>query len=441
MADQNSQFMAILTAVGEARLANAQALGIPWNITHLGVGDGNGAEPMPDRLQTALINERRRAPLNQLKVDPNNASIIIAEQVIPEDVGGWWIREIGLYDEAGDLVAVANCPPTFKPQLAQGSGRTQVVRLNLLVSSTQSITLKIDPSVVLATRAYCDLVVSEALAKLDSKASVKVATTTNLAALSGLLTVDGVVLVAGDRVLVKDQATASQNGIYVASAGAWVRAADADSSTEVTPGMTVPVEQGTTQAATIWVLTTNGPIILGTTALTFELTAALNATQSDAEAGTNNTRRMTPLRVFQALRSAAAVATELVRGVLRVGTQAEVNAGTLDDVAVTPKKLRWGFAISATANGYVALPSWLGGLVIQWGVTGYFMNDSTSYTTNFTTAFPNACFTVLLTDMAYPSFAAVPKVSSIGPTGFDASQYQVHGTVSTHFYQYIAIGH
>lgn len=167
MADQNSQFMAILTAVGEARLANAQALGIAWNITQLSVGDGNGAEPMPDRLQTALINERRRAPLNQLSVAPNNASIIIAEQVIPEDVGGWWIREIGLYDEAGDLVAVANCPPTFKPQLAQGSGRTQVVRLNLLVSSTQSITLKIDPSVVLATRAYADALIVGHLAAAD----------------------------------------------------------------------------------------------------------------------------------------------------------------------------------------------------------------------------------------------------------------------------------
>ncbi|WP_312477988.1 phage tail-collar fiber domain-containing protein [Stutzerimonas nitrititolerans] len=167
MADHNSQYMAILTAVGEAKLANATALGVPWNISHLGVGDANGAEPLPSRTQTALLNERRRAPLNQLSIDPNNPAIVIAEQVIPEDVGGWWIREIGLYDEAGDLVAVANCPPTYKPELAQGSGRTQVVRLNLLVSSTQNIQLKIDPSVVLATRAYADSLIVNHLAAID----------------------------------------------------------------------------------------------------------------------------------------------------------------------------------------------------------------------------------------------------------------------------------
>jgi len=167
MADQNSQYMAMLTAVGEAKLANATALGVNLNITQLGVGDANGAEPMPSRTQTALINERRRAPLNQLSIDPNNSAIIVAEQVIPEDVGGWWIREIGLYDEAGDLIAVANCPPTFKPELAQGSGRTQVVRLNILVSSTQNVQLKIDPSVVLATRAYADSLIVNHLATTD----------------------------------------------------------------------------------------------------------------------------------------------------------------------------------------------------------------------------------------------------------------------------------
>lgn len=160
MTDHNTQFMAVLTAVGEARQANANALGIPWVITQMGVGDANGTDPVPSRSQTALINERRRAALNQLSIDPNNPAIIIAEQVIPEDVGGWWIREVGLYDAAGDLVAVANCPPTFKPELAQGSGRTQVVRLNIQVTSAENIQLKIDPSVVLATRQYADLLLA-----------------------------------------------------------------------------------------------------------------------------------------------------------------------------------------------------------------------------------------------------------------------------------------
>lgn len=163
MIDQNSQFMAILTNVGAAKLANANSLGLPWKLTALGVGDANGADPVPSATQTRLINERRRAPLNQLIVDPVNAAVIIAEQVIPADVGGWWIREIGLYDEDGDLVAVSNCAPSFKPVLSQGSGRTQIVRMNFVVSSTNNIVLKIDPAIVLATREYVGLSIDAVL--------------------------------------------------------------------------------------------------------------------------------------------------------------------------------------------------------------------------------------------------------------------------------------
>ena len=163
MIDQNSQFMAILTAVGEAKQANADALGIPWTFSQMGVGDANGTDPIPDRLQTQLIREQRRAPLNQVKIDPKNSNVIIAEQVIPENEGGWWIREIGLYDLDGDLVAVANCAPSFKPLLAQGSGKTQVVRMNFIVTSADNVVLKIDPSVVLATRQYVDERIIEVL--------------------------------------------------------------------------------------------------------------------------------------------------------------------------------------------------------------------------------------------------------------------------------------
>ncbi len=102
-----------------------------------------------------------------LTIDPVNTNQIIAEQVIPEDVGGWWIREIGLFDKDGDMIAVANCAETYKPQLQEGSGRVQVIRVILIVSSTEAVTLKIDPSVVLATRKYVDDKVIEVKAYAD----------------------------------------------------------------------------------------------------------------------------------------------------------------------------------------------------------------------------------------------------------------------------------
>ena len=152
----STKFYTLLTDIGAAKLASATALGVPLNITHMAVGDGGGLLPTPDAKQTALVNEKRRAALNMLYIDPQNSSQIIAEQVIPENEGGWWIREVGLFDESGALIAVGNCPESYKPQLAEGSGRTQTVRMVLITSSTDNITLKIDPAVVLATRKYVD---------------------------------------------------------------------------------------------------------------------------------------------------------------------------------------------------------------------------------------------------------------------------------------------
>lgn len=156
-----TKYYALLTNLGAAKLANAAALGTKLQITHMAVGDGGGTLPTPNASQTALVGEKRRAALNSLSIDAANSSQIIAEQVIPEAEGGFWIREIGLFDADGVMIAVANCAETYKPQLQEGSGRTQTVRMIIIVNSADAVTLKIDPSVVLATRKYVDDAVIE----------------------------------------------------------------------------------------------------------------------------------------------------------------------------------------------------------------------------------------------------------------------------------------
>lgn len=151
-----AKYYAILTHLGAAKLAAATALGTQIRITQMAVGDGNGSLPTPDATQTQLLNQKRIGAINTLTIDEANSNQIIAEQVIPEDEGGFWIREIGLYDDNNVLIAVASCPETYKPLLQEGSGRTQTIRMVLIVSSTAAVTLKIDPSVVLATRKYVD---------------------------------------------------------------------------------------------------------------------------------------------------------------------------------------------------------------------------------------------------------------------------------------------
>lgn len=162
-----AKYYAILTTLGAAKLANAMALGTKLEITTMAVGDGGGVLPTPDASQTAIVGEQRRAPINMLSIDPANPGQIIAEQVIPENEGGFWIRTIGLYDKDGTLIAVANCPETYKPQLQEGSGRTQTIRMILIVSNTDAVTLKIDPAVVLATRQYVDSGLAGAQVKND----------------------------------------------------------------------------------------------------------------------------------------------------------------------------------------------------------------------------------------------------------------------------------
>ncbi|MGX0889045.1 phage-related tail fiber protein [Pseudomonas sp. ADAK2 TE3594] len=156
MVDKNSIFGGMLTTQGAAKKTNCDALGIPWEPRYMLIGDANGTDPVPSPSQTKLVNQVYRAQLNQLRVSPTDDNILIAELVLPPDVGGWWIRELALEDKDGVFCAVANAAPSYKPLLEQGSGRNQVVRMHIITSGTTNIQLKIDPSVVLATRQYVD---------------------------------------------------------------------------------------------------------------------------------------------------------------------------------------------------------------------------------------------------------------------------------------------
>ncbi|MBP4049310.1 phage tail protein [Chromobacterium violaceum] len=265
----SNDFFTILTVVGKAKLAAAASGGAPLKLSQMAVGEGdNGAYYTPSESQTALKSEAWRAGLNHLSTDPANPNWIVAELVIPDQVGGFTIREVGVFDADGALFAVGKFPESYKPVLADGANKQLYVRMILEVSNAAAVTLMVDPSVVLATRGSVDQRIAEELAKLDGKPSVRAATTAPIA-LAGLQTVDGVVLQLGDRVLVKNQAAGADNGIYVAGTGSWARAADANISLEVTPGLFVAVEQGAANGGSLWQLTTPSPIVLGTTALAF----------------------------------------------------------------------------------------------------------------------------------------------------------------------------
>lgn len=292
-------YFAIPTHAGQAKIANAIALGVPLKITHMAVGDGNGQPVTPNPEQTALVREQRRAPLNTLFQDPLNPGQLVAEQIIPENVGGWWIREVGLYDETSTLIAIANSPDTYKPQLSEGSGRTQTIRMVLIVSDTSAVELKIDPSVVLATRKYVD-----------------------------------------------------------------------------------------------------------------DVMAAHKQSRDHPDA------------------------SETAKGFTSYATKAQTDAGVADDVAVTPKKLRFGFYFLLSENGAIVFPSWLGGFIIQWGESDA-GSQSGARNVTLPIAFPNKCF------QAFASFndtaAAVPFAIAIKPISNTTLSMKASSGGSV-FARWIAIG-
>ncbi len=158
----STKFKTVITTAGAAKLAAATVPGgKKVNLSAMAVGDGNGKLPVPDAGQTKLVHEVWRHALNKVSVDNKNKNYIVAELVVPPEVGGFWMRELGLYDDAGTLIAVSNMAESYKPELAEGSGRAQTCRMVIILSSVASVELTIDTTTVMATQDYVDDKIAE----------------------------------------------------------------------------------------------------------------------------------------------------------------------------------------------------------------------------------------------------------------------------------------
>ncbi|ESK03941.1 phage tail protein [Escherichia coli] len=465
------KYYAILTNQGAARLANATMLGSKLNLTQMAVGDANGVLPTPDPAQTKLINQKRIAPLNLLSVDPNNQSQIIAEQIIPENEGGFWIREIGLYDDEGVLIAVANCPETYKPQLQEGSGRTQTIRMILVVTNTEAITLKIDPSVVLATRKYVDDKISEhEQSRRHPDASL---TAKGFTQLSSAINSESETLAAtpkavkaaydlADGKYTAQNATTTQKGIVqlssatnstsetLAATPKAVKAVMDETSkkaplnspaltgTPTTP--TAPQGTNSTQIAStafvmaaIAALVDSSPDALNTLN---ELAAALGNDPNFATTMTNALAGKQPkdatltalaelatsadkLPYFTgADRAALTALTSVGRAILgKTSTQGVLDYLGLGeaakrDVGTGDNQIpdMGSFMLSVSSVGYQKLPS---GLILQWGSIGT-TDIPKDLVTHFPIAFPNRCLRVLVSQDYTPGSGVVGYIACAG---------------------------
>lgn len=377
----SQKYFTTLTNIGAAMHANAQLqqTSVPW--THIVLGDGNGVEPMPSPEQTGVIHEVDRLSISSIALDPDNPNWIVIEAVIPADRGGYVVRETALMGGAdgNQCIAVGNYPSATKPLLSEGAGSELIIRVVVEIAHTATVTLKIDPAVVIASR---DWVVKLEATQLQAEQGVNLGRW-----LSPLRAI---------QLLRSAAARASENlfGTLRIATQEEVNAGESD-VVAVTPKKIAARSASETMTGLVKL-----------------------ATKNDAESGTDSEKVLTPLRAIQLLRATTARASESLLGTLRVATQAEVNAGTADDLTITPRKLRAGFVFSFGPNGYVGFPIWLGSWLIQWG--GVTVNASSSTSILWPTTFPNECYIAVCSHAAQSGGnASIYNRSNTGATVYN----------------------
>ncbi|MGI0119449.1 phage tail protein [Zooshikella sp. RANM57] len=175
----SNKYYSILTKIGQAQLANTVALGNKLKLKTIKVGDGgndNGEETFPKEIDTELVRECWSGTINDLYINPENKNWLVIEAVIPDEVGGFYITEFGIYDDQDNLVAIGKYPKTYKPNITEGSGSSLFLRVMLQVSNASSVELSVDPAIMLASKKYVEDVFSKRTDNLDSNSSDILAT-------------------------------------------------------------------------------------------------------------------------------------------------------------------------------------------------------------------------------------------------------------------------
>lgn len=471
-----ADYYTLLTDAGIAYETACKAAGVPIKLAQISVGDGNGAVYNPDASAKALKREVWRGPLNALFQDEKNANWLMAEVTIPSDVGGWYVREAGLWTDTGILYAVVKYPESYKPVLAtSGSGKEFYIRSIFETSNAAIVTLLIDDTVVKATRAWVmDYLGKGTYSKGEIEGLIAKASALPVGVMvpfplgnvpPGYLEVDNSLFkdtlypdlaaylakkfnVAGDAAgytrLPESRGEFFRGwdhgrGIDAGRAlGSWQEDIFKSHYHRLQYGNQAGGNFGSPGYAAQGTLTSAGLEATGgseTRPRNLAVMWCIKAWNAPINQGNIDIAALIPF---------ATQATEINQGTAKVATDVQMLDSLNDAVFVTPKKLRFGFSISLAANGYIAFPTWLGGLIIQWGLAPATVLDG-RVTVPFPLAFPTACRSLVAVPInpdVDGNIDSGPQIVSVSSPSFNAYiQNYVGGVGVPKGFYWHAIGH